>query len=219
MSDDGRFVFFQSAAALAPGALNDRPVTGNPKVLAQNVYEWEAEGSGGCVQPAGCVWLISDGRDLNEGPQIATSVVELLGSDASGQNVFFKTADQLVPADTDTQVDFYDARVGGGFPASVVSVPCEGQQCREAPSVPGAFGAPPSQFLTGPGNLAPQPPLAPPAKALTARQKLAKALAACRRRYRAKRTRGRRLACERQTRRKYGQPGAKHSRTHGSGKR
>jgi hypothetical protein len=32
----------------------------------------------------------------------------------NGEDVFFLTADQLAPQDTDTQVDYYDAREDGG---------------------------------------------------------------------------------------------------------
>ena len=122
MSDDGQLVFFQSPTALTPRALNDVPVNklGNSESLAANVYEWEADGKGACVQPAGCVFLISDGLDVKEtsaGGRASASAVELVGSDATGANVFFSTDDPLVAQDTDTELDIYDARVGGGFPA------------------------------------------------------------------------------------------------------
>jgi hypothetical protein len=205
MSDDGSYVFFQSPVALVPGALDNRPVTGNAHVLAQNVYEWEAPGNGGCEQPGGCVSLISDGRDLSEGHR--ASSVHLIGTDATGQNVFFETTDQLVPGDTDTQVDYYDARVGGGFPAPAAPAPCEGQACRETSGVSSPFGTISSQAFTGVGNFAPLPPTPPPkslAKGLTRQQKLAKALLACHKRYRAGRTGKLRSACERAARKRYG---------------
>ena len=71
---------------------------------AENVYEWEQEGVGSCPegQSAGCVYLISDGRDKSVARESVSvrryeSAVCLLGSDGSGANVFFPTADQLVP--------------------------------------------------------------------------------------------------------------------------
>jgi hypothetical protein len=142
MSDDGRFVFFESPIGLTPKALNDEAVIGNQNVLAENIYEWEASGtkgsesSGECEQPGGCVWLITDGRDRTEGSDIRhnESAVELLGSDATGENVFFTTAEPLVSGDTDTQVDIYDARVDGGFAASVEKEPCTSlKECHGAP--------------------------------------------------------------------------------------
>jgi hypothetical protein len=139
MSDNGSRVFFESALALAPGALNDVQIatdgSGNP-VYAQNVYEWEQPGVGSCSsdQPSGCVYLISGGHDV--GARNGISDVFLLGADTSGANVFFTTADQLVPQDTDSGFDFYDARIGGGF-ASILPAPdCQGDACQGQPAAP-----------------------------------------------------------------------------------
>jgi hypothetical protein len=99
MSANGAYVFFQSAKRLAPSA-----VEGDV-----NVYEYH-EGS---------LSLITDGHDgarYREEP-----VVSLLGTDESGSDVFFKTADPLVGQDTDTNADVYDARIGGGFPAPAIA--------------------------------------------------------------------------------------------------
>ncbi len=202
MSDDGSLVFFQSPAGLTPGALNNAPVNGNGG-LAQNVYEWQAQGTHGCEEPTGCIYLISDGRDTSEsGSNSATaSSVELLGTDATGSNVFFTTADQLVPADTDSQLDYYDARVDGGFPApSLPGASCQSESCRPQPSSPPAFGALPSEALTGTGNLPfPAPSHAPKPKP-TNKTKLTKALHACHKDH----SRKRRTACERHARKLYG---------------
>ena len=104
MSADGSYVFFQSPKALTPGALNDVQIGVEERethlpIYAQNIYEWHA----------GEVSLISDGRDTRLGGS-ETSDVQLLGSDATGANVFFETSDPLVPEDIDTQEDIYDAR-------------------------------------------------------------------------------------------------------------
>lgn len=211
MSDDGRFVFFQSPVGLTPGALDDVPVNGRGESadLAQNIYEWEAEGTGSCGQAGGCVLLISDGRDVSEsgGNPATLSSVELLGADITGENVFFTTIDRLVPSDTDTQLDYYDARIEGGFPAPHRPRPCQvengGDQCREGGSEASIFLAPPSAMFSGAGNLAPVAPGSPvksPVKVLTQTQKLAKALKACR----AKHDKHRRTLCERQASKKYG---------------
>ncbi len=161
MSHDGSFVFFQSPVALTPGALDDvRVATRNERPeYAQNVYEWHE----------GHVHLISDGRDATansgqnllcaSGVRFKLSSVCLLGSDASGANVFFTTADALVGQDTDTEVDIYDARVcTTGDPCVSYSAPptgCSGEACRGGVvGAPGALGAGTVSFA-GPGNLAP----------------------------------------------------------------
>lgn len=154
MSADGSRVFFQSPVGLTPGALDDVPVNarGGSANLAQNIYEWEAQGKGGCEEASGCVSLISDGRDAtegNSGPHATASAVELLGTDASGENVFFATDDPLVPADTDTGYDIYDARVGGGFAAPSQPVPCQGDACKGPGTQQGAVGSPATPGFSG----------------------------------------------------------------------
>jgi hypothetical protein len=151
MSDDGSRVFFESPVGLTSGALDDvraGEVNGRA-VLAQNLYEWEQEGVGSCPagRAAGCVFLISDGRDVFKNESNYGAVCHqrvalcLLGTDSSGRDVFFATADSLVSADTNTEVDFYDARVcepGGCVPEAslVASSGCGGEEeCRGAPTV------------------------------------------------------------------------------------
>jgi hypothetical protein len=209
MSSDGSAVFFQSPVGLTPGALNNVSVNGGheSKDLAQNIYEWEAQGKGACEQAGGCVHLISDGRDTAEVGGIgeeSLSSVELLGADSSGENVFFTTADPLVAQDTDTELDIYDARVGGGFPRPVAPIICEADNCRPEPPAPPILGPLGSLTFTGPGNPPFGPSKPPTPKPKTAAQiraqKLAKALKAC---HRDKRHNKRR-ACERTAHRKYG---------------
>jgi hypothetical protein len=225
MSDDGSIVFFQSPAALTPGALDNVSVNGRSESpsLAQNVYEWEQEGKGGCEQQSGCVHLISDGRDVAEaaGNTATYSSVELLGSDTAGENVFLTTVDPLVKQDSDTQLDIYDARVGGGFPAPAATHFCaEGQagnQCRSEPGSPPAFAPLGSATFAGAGNLvAPlvKPPVKAPAKPLTRAQLLAKALKLCH----AKHKKPKRRACERQARKKYGPKHKAKRKSHGGAK-
>jgi hypothetical protein len=199
MSDDGQYIFFQSPVALTPGALDDVPVStseDNSVVYAQNVYEWHA----------GHVYLVSDGRDVtaNNGgdPLCPKSSVCLLGSDVSGKNVFFTTADGLVGQDTDGELDIYDARVcEAGSPCLTQSggsqTECEGDTCQGAVAVPPAAPAPASATFSGPGNSTPpavSPPGKPAAKVLTRVQRLAAALRQCRKRY--PRSRKRRASCE-----------------------
>jgi hypothetical protein len=232
MSNNGDYVFFQSPIGLTPSALNDIPITtlkGGSSEYAENVYEWEAGGSEVdgkvvCVEASGCVHLISDGRDTNIDPNGPCkdgrhfyrdrlsaegffSAVCLLGTDAEGKNVFFTSADQLVPADTDTQVDIYDARVcepeAGNpciAPAASPPEPCQGEQCHGIPEATPSLIAPGSASFNGEGNVAPTPakPAVKP-KALTRAQKLAAALKACHKKKGKKRTQ-----CEKQAHRTYG---------------
>jgi hypothetical protein len=218
MSDDGLVVFFQSPVGLAPGALNDVALNGRgeSRDLAQNVYEWEADGQGVCGELEGCVYLLPDGGDVSEvsgGGSATESSVELLGTDASGDDVFFSTADQLVGQDTDSQLAFYDARVDGGFPAPVSEAGCEGVACRVGSSVPEVFEAPASEVFTGSTNLLPRVggPSSGPPKPLTRAQKLARALKACRR----DRKKRKRVVCEKRARRRYGAPHKKTTKKKG----
>ncbi len=143
VSNDGAFVVFQSADGLTSGALNGfrSEVTG---IYANNVYEYRD----------GEVYLISDGQDTNtvEGH----SVVSVNGVSPSGQDIFFETADRLVPQDLDTETDVYDARIDGGFPAPVSLLPsCSGDACQGQLSPSPVLLSPGSEFQAG-GN----PPLA-----------------------------------------------------------
>jgi hypothetical protein len=196
MSDNGAYVFFESPVGLTPQAL-DHVASDGEGHLAQNIYEYHD----------GRVFLISDGSDTSLVPRVSGSVqqsgVFLIGTDALGSEVFFTTADPLVPQDTDTQVDIYDARIGGGFPAPSESAGCQGDTCQGVPSSPPLFGAPSSATFSGAGNLPPpssSPVTKPKAKPLTRAQKLAKARMACRK----KKNRKKRAVCERQANRAYG---------------
>lgn len=156
-------VFFSSAAALTPQALNDQ--TGIAGALVYNIYEYRD----------GQVSLISDGRDTATIRGVAGPV--LMGYDPSGSDVFFATADPLVPQDTDTQRDIYDARVNGGFPAPPPSLPCALDACQgplsSSPPLPVSGG---SATQAGGENLrAPAPKPAPaPKKHRTAPRRKAK---------------------------------------------
>jgi len=192
MSDDGSYVFFESPVGLVPQALSEVFVASNPEngypLYAENVYEYHD----------GRVWLIgSDSSNEHLQPRYPV----LIGVSASGGDVFFRTSNQLVMGDTDTLIDFYDARVDGGFPAPVTPAGCVGDACQGAPSVAPAFGAPSSVVFAGPGNLpaAVSTPVVAVKKGLTVAQKLARALQAC-----AKRPRRERASCEAKARRLYG---------------
>jgi hypothetical protein len=104
--DDGT-VFFDSADNLVPEASKTRG----------NVYEYE----GGHVYP------ISD----------VTGEYEsfFLDASASGSDVFFATANDIIPKLTEDSdnISIYDARVDGGFPSSSVSSSCGGAESCKPP--------------------------------------------------------------------------------------
>jgi hypothetical protein len=220
LSEDGERLFFQSPDALVPGD-SDGQV---------NVYEWEApaaapepgdsctsssssfdSGDGGCVFPISDVTGDFESRFMDASP--------------SGENVFFATADQLVPSDTDTRVDVYDARVGGGFPVAAAPLVCVNADSCKSPESPqpSIYGAPSSATFSGAGNLGgggSNPPAVvpkPKAKVLTKAQKLAAALELCKK----DKSKKKRQSCEASAKKKYGPPKKKPrkaSKSHKGGK-
>ncbi len=192
MSDDGSYVFFQSPIGLTRGALNEVPINGEGS-FAQNVYEYHD----------GQVHLISSGTDatvVESGP--SASSTGLVGTSASGADVFFTTASPLVPQDTDTQIDVYDARIGGGFAVTAPTAPCEGEGCQGStggtPATPGVGSLTPAGGVLAP-PIEPNPPPKPKKKTLTRAQKLKRALNACR-----KKPKKQRAGCEAQAQKAYG---------------
>jgi hypothetical protein len=185
---EGR-LFFESQ-----DVLSSRDTNG----ATQDVYEFEPGGVGSCKRAAGCVYLISSGASANDSM--------FLDSSANGDNAFFITRQQLVPADQNEQLDIYDARVGGGITASEPA-PCAGEACSGSLSSPSQPLTPASSIFSGPGNFAltlTASPVQTP-KRLTRAQKFTLALKACH-----KRPKGsRRSSCERAARRKYGPVGKK----------
>jgi len=145
MSNDGR-VFFETPDALVPEDVNGEagcPLLSNPTFVrsCQDVYEWNE----------GRVSLLSSG--------IGGDPSYLIGSGASGGDVFFFTRQRLVGWDTDDGTDIYDARVGGGFPEPPPRPPvcdlnagaCEGPGA-SAPTTALAGSA----VFQGPGNPTPK---------------------------------------------------------------
>ena len=189
--DDGR-LYFDTADSLVPGDANEG---------VEDVYELEQVGTGTCAHDEECVSLISAGQGAYDS--------NFLASDPTGKNVFFTTRDRLVAADRDGLDDLYDAREGGGIPSQEepASPPqCGGEAC-QTPSAPVATSSPGSLSFEGVGNLTPALTASKPtpkSASLTRRQKLARALRACKHQRKNKRA-----ACERLARKRYGPRPAK----------
>ncbi|HSZ69978.1 MAG TPA: hypothetical protein VK756_06430 [Solirubrobacteraceae bacterium] len=183
MSDNGSYVFFDTADPLVPQDVNK----------ALDVYEWHE----------GVVSLISSGTD--------TAPSYFLGASSDGSNVFFGTHARLVPQDTDTAGDVYDARICTTQSQcikrpSAGTAECEGDACQSPPPAP-LEATPTSLTFSGAGNLTgsvtPTGTVkkATPKRRTTAQikaEKLARALRAC-----AREPTSKRAACKRQARARY----------------
>jgi DNA-binding beta-propeller fold protein YncE len=148
--DDGR-VAFDAVDSLAPADANG----------VADAYQFEPDGVGGCgSEPpgpgmakvdGGCVSLISSGTSRRSSG--------VLDSSSSGDDIFFLTAAQLSPADTDSAYDVYDAHVcGSGWqcptPAPAVPAPCSsGGSCRSAGELAQESGSAATSTFSGNGNV------------------------------------------------------------------
>jgi hypothetical protein len=173
LSDDGR-LYFNSIDALVPQAVNGQ----------WDVYQYEPAGIGTCTtasetfeeKTGGCVNLMSPGTSSRESA--------FLGASETGGDVFFLTAERLVPQDTDEQLDVYDAHECSVSspcvvpPAATSPSPCTtSEDCRPDPfAEPSVPGLPGSAMLAGDGNVS---STVAKAKPLTRAQKLTSALKAC----------------------------------------
>ncbi|HEY5194268.1 MAG TPA: hypothetical protein VIJ39_10410 [Solirubrobacteraceae bacterium] len=136
MNEAGTRIVFESSAPLSPAAIN-RHV---------NIYEWHE----------GIVSLVSSGNAQTN------DCCAVMSPD--GDNIFFTTAQGLVPGDTDGATDIYDARMDGGFPlASALPRPCEGDGCQGPLTNPAPLLVPGSVPQVPGGNFA--PPVSKPVKA------------------------------------------------------
>ncbi len=134
VSVDGRKVFFQSADRLVSG-------DGDGRV---DIYEWEAQGEGGCEREAGCLSLISSGSSKEDDYLYAMT--------PDGSDVFFLSSDTLIAQDPDNTPSIYDARVDGGFQSQSGPAPeCLGEACQPTVAAPEGV-TPNSASFKGPGN-------------------------------------------------------------------
>jgi hypothetical protein len=127
VSDDGRWVLFDSPDRLVVGDVND----------VRDVYLWDRDGG-----PGGQLQLVTGG--------VGTTPSYALDLDPTGRNAFFSTREGLVAADDNGTYSVYTARIGGGFPSSPESS-CGGDGCRPSAGPPGgpAIG---SVAFAGRGN-------------------------------------------------------------------
>jgi hypothetical protein len=156
LSADGTRVFFQTPDPLVAADTNADggcPASGSENTgtgRCQDVYEWEAVGTGSCQQEeanGGCLYLLSSGQSDRPSFFVAAS--------KDGASAFIATSSQLVPADHDQAADVYDLREGGGLAAQhqIPSVPCgSAEACKGPGSAPPPPGSPASSALQGPGN-------------------------------------------------------------------
>jgi hypothetical protein len=193
ISENGEDIVFTTAEQLQSSDTNggsNNACTVGPQIshAGCDVYLWHD----------GAVNLISDGRDTSGG-------VVYAGMSGTGSDIFFATPTQLVAQDTDTLGDIYDARIGGGFPAPTPEASCSGEACQGSALSSPAFGGSGTSSFAGGGNNAPgstsfPTPTESKPKPLTTAQKLAKALKQCKK----DKSKKKRLACEKEARRKYG---------------
>ena len=138
VTEDGGKAFFQTADPLVLGDTDDKV----------DVYEWEAEGKGGCELAAGCVHLISGGHSAGNDYLYAMT--------PDGSDVFFESGDTLLRQDPDATPSIYDAREGGGFPQPPPPpAECLGEACQ--PSVTAPSDPTPAIFDFGGPAINPRP--------------------------------------------------------------
>jgi hypothetical protein len=145
--DNGR-AYFNSTSPLVNGDSNG----------TWDVYQYEPFGVGGCepssgskmlaTTETGCVSLISAGTDSL--PSV------FLDAGESGDDVFLATFARLSALDTDTDVDIYDARVGGVEAVVEQSTECSGEACQQRGLPPGET-VPNSATFNGAGNVKQKP--------------------------------------------------------------
>jgi hypothetical protein len=139
IAEDGS-VFFNTAVSLVPQATNG----------LTDVYEWHE----------GTISLISSGQDSL--PSF------FLGASPNGANVFFGTHARLVPADTGSGGNLYDARVCTTAEPCIAPAPareglCEGDACSHPAAAP-SDATPGSATFSGQGDLTPALSTTPRAK-------------------------------------------------------
>ncbi len=202
MSDDGSYVFFDTPTPLVPQATNN----------TLDTYEWH-ENQGTHEQTLS---LIGSGSDPAPTYFLGYSPYTLPnGTKVEGGSVFIGTHAKLIPQDTNTVGNIYDARVCEPESPCIQPPPppttqCEGTACQHPPTTP-VFQTPASLTATRSRNVVSRPAAPSPE---TRAEKLAKALKGCRR----DRSRRKRAVCERQARARYAVHRKTRKATSGRGK-
>jgi hypothetical protein len=139
-SDDGQSIIFTTAEALSPADGNGEP----------DVYLWTPDR----------VSLISTGS-VGGGVNGGDLPGNLAFITASGRDIYFQTRGALTPADGDSLVDVYDARLDGGFSFAPAAT-CSGEACQATPTSSSSTAPSPANRLGGEGN--PKPKVCPKGK-------------------------------------------------------
>jgi len=195
--DDGR-LFFDSPDQLVPAATGTK----------EKVYEYEPDGIGSCDSEGGCIGLLSAGDAAHE--------AAFLDASTSGNDVFFITAEKLVPQDSDDFFDVYDAHICDASAPCLTASAVSSSSCDATPAHPckagefstPAFTLPASAGFSGIGNASGRVLSAISTgepKRLTRAQKLAEALKTCEK----DANRHQRRACEKRAREQFGATRAK----------
>jgi len=192
LADNGGTVVFEDAAGLT--------TAGQVAAAAgvKGVYEYRSAGG----IDGGEVYEVSDGAEGSGSTFGAPGSGG--GTDESGEDIFFETADLLVPGVADTTVELYDARVDGGVqPVSPPLVECAGLTCQVGRGAAASYGQRGSEITGGEALGAPmardvvKAPGRTTSTAVARARKLAAALRVCRK--------GRlRAQCEARARKRYG---------------
>ena len=136
LSQEGTRLFFDSSDRL----LN------NDTDAAPDVYQWSAQGTSGCTKAAGCIALVSSGRNGS---------ASFLDASSDGTDAYFLTPTPLSSFDSPASADVYDARALGGFPEPPPQIPCVGDACQGPPPEPDD-PQPGTSLLEGPHNPVPR---------------------------------------------------------------
>jgi hypothetical protein len=153
LSADGNRVLFESADPLVAADTNgDEGCQSSgafSAISCQDVYEWEAAGTGSCPQSAGqkgCIYLFSTGKSPDPSYFGDASL--------SGDDAFIVTYSKLVRQDEDDNLDIYDVSAGGGLASqdALPAVPCEGEACKGGTGSPAQSPSAGTQSFSGSAN-------------------------------------------------------------------
>jgi|GEM_PF-1114666 hypothetical protein len=139
VSADGSLIEFSST-----GGLTEQTVAAGAAGL-RSVFEYRSAG------------LLSNGRVVSVSNGSGQFGASATGIDTEGTDAFFETVAPVLASDRDGQVDLYDTRDNGGFPAPAPAPHCEGEGCQGTPSSAPSEPAPATPGFHGSGNLEEKP--------------------------------------------------------------